>query len=74
MTEDGLPTLDQQRAFAYAMKPFAALSFMSSAYAMYYLLILHREKLRRMYHRLMLSAFFCCASLSFALFWGTWVS
>jgi hypothetical protein len=68
------PNLAQQRAFAYAAKPFAATSFLASAFAMYYLLILNREKLKRVYHRIMLSAFFCCASLSFALFWGTWVS
>ena len=67
------PTTSEQRALAYAPKPFALLSFLSSLFVMYYLLIRHPEKRKRMYHRLMLSTFGCFLPLSFAIFWGTWV-
>lgn len=66
------PTTSEQRALAYAPKPFALLSFLSSLFVMYYLLIRHPEKRKRMYHRLMLSTFGCFLPLSFAIFWGTW--
>eukprot|EP00579_Thalassiosira_antarctica_P033216 CAMPEP_0201999514 /NCGR_PEP_ID=MMETSP0905-20130828/6081_1 /ASSEMBLY_ACC=CAM_ASM_000554 /TAXON_ID=420261 /ORGANISM="Thalassiosira antarctica, Strain CCMP982" /LENGTH=404 /DNA_ID=CAMNT_0048555765 /DNA_START=124 /DNA_END=1338 /DNA_ORIENTATION=+ len=67
-----LPTTTQMRALAYAPKPFAALSFLSSLFGMYYILIRHREKQKRMYHRLILSTFVCIMPLSFCLFLGTW--
>ena len=69
-----MPTTTQMRALAYAPKPFAALSFLSSLFGMYYLLIRHPEKRKRMYHRLILSTFVCIMPLSFCLFLGTWVS
>lgn len=72
MTTNPWPNLTQQRALAYAPKPFAALSFLSSLFVMYYLLIRHPEKRDRMYHRLILSIFVCILPLSFCLFWGTW--
>lgn len=66
------PNVTQQRALAYAPKPFAALSFLSSLYVLYDLLVRHPGKRKRMYHRLMLSTFCCILPLSVVLFWGTW--
>ena len=68
------PTLTQQRALAYALKPFAFLSFCSSIFIIYYLTVKHPERRKRMYHRLMLASFVCFLPLSFAMFVGTWVS
>lgn len=66
------PTTSQMRALAYAPKPFAALSFLASISVMYYLLIRHPEKRKRMYHRLVFYTFICFLPLSFCMFWGTW--
>lgn len=66
------PSISQQRALAYAPKPFAAISFLSSLFVMYYLLIRHPEKRKRIYHRLILATSCCFMPLSFAIFWGTW--
>mmetsp|Transcript_18937 Transcript_18937/g.39914 ORF Transcript_18937/g.39914 Transcript_18937/m.39914 type:complete len:408 (-) Transcript_18937:73-1296(-) len=66
------PTTTQMRALAYAQKPFAALSFLSSLFALYYLLIRHPDKRQKMYHRLILSSFLCFMPLSFCMFLGTW--
>eukprot|EP00571_Detonula_confervacea_P010843 CAMPEP_0172301512 /NCGR_PEP_ID=MMETSP1058-20130122/3388_1 /TAXON_ID=83371 /ORGANISM="Detonula confervacea, Strain CCMP 353" /LENGTH=425 /DNA_ID=CAMNT_0013011655 /DNA_START=269 /DNA_END=1543 /DNA_ORIENTATION=- len=68
------PSTSQQRALAYAQKPFAAISFLSTLFVMYYLLIRHPEKRKRLYHRLILATFCCFMPLSFAMFLGTWVS
>jgi hypothetical protein len=68
------PSITQRRAFAYSAKPFAFLSFLSSLWIIYRLLIrcgMGTKKLT-MYHRLILSAAFCLNILSFCLFWGTW--
>lgn len=66
------PSITQQRAFAYAAKPFALLSFLSSLWIIYRLLIRCAKRKLTMYHRLILSAAFCLSILSFCLFWGTW--
>ncbi|KAL7535656.1 hypothetical protein ACHAXR_006638 [Thalassiosira sp. AJA248-18] len=42
------PSTTQKRALAYAPKPFAALSFLSSLFIMYYLLVRHPEKRKAM--------------------------
>jgi len=62
----------QRQAIAYAPKPFAALSILSSLFVIYYLMIRHPEKRKRMYHRLILSTFLCIMPISFVWFWGTW--
>lgn len=66
------PSTTQQRALAYAPKPFAALSFISCLFGMYYLLVRHPEKRERLYHRIMLATFICFLPLSLAIFIGTW--
>lgn len=64
------PTLPQQRALAYAPLPFAALSTLSSLFLFYYLLVMHPNKLERIYHRLVLAAFACMFIFSCCLLWG----
>ena len=68
------PSITQQRAFAYAPKPFALLSFLSSLWIIYRLIVRCHCSAKRqtMYHRLILSAAICISILSFCLFWGTW--
>jgi hypothetical protein len=63
----------QQRALlAYAPKPFAALSIFSAIYIFYYLLWSHPEKLRRVYHHLVLAAFANVLICSICSFVGSW--
>ena len=66
------PTLAQQRALVYAVKPFAALSILSSMYVFYYLLVRHPEKRSRMYHRLILATFVNLFVNSLATFARSW--
>ncbi|KAL7499879.1 hypothetical protein ACHAWT_008727 [Skeletonema menzelii] len=66
------PNITQQRAFAFSAKPFALLSFLSSLWIIYRLLIRCGVKKQTMYHRLILSAAICLSVLSFCLFLGTW--
>jgi len=66
------PNITQMRAFAFSAKPFALLSFLSSLWIIYSLLIRCGKKRLTMYHRLILSAAFCLNILSFCLFLGTW--
>ena len=68
------PTVPQRMAFAYAAKPFALLSFLSSLWIIYSLLLRCQIQTRTMYHRLILSAAICISVLSFCLFWGTWAA
>ena len=65
-------SLTQQRAIAYAPKPFAILSILSSLYVFYYLLIRHRLKLKRIYHRLVIAAFYNVFICSICFFIGSW--
>lgn len=71
---DGVQVLtrNQLRLLAYAPKPFAALSFLSSVFLIYYLFIRHPPKRARMYHRLVLATSICFMPLSVVIFWGTW--
>jgi len=62
----------QQRAYAYAMKPFAALSFLSGGFVIYHLLAQRRDKLQRMYHRIILAMNICVVTVAAADFVGTW--
>jgi len=62
----------QQRAYAYAMKPFAALSFLSGGFVIYHLLVQRRDKLQRMYHRIILAMNICVVTVAAADFVGTW--
>jgi preprotein translocase subunit YajC len=64
-------SLTQQRALAYAPKPFAALSILSSIYVFYFLWS-HPEKRRRVYHRLVLTAFANVLICSICAFVGSW--
>lgn len=64
-----LPTLAQQRGLAYAPIPFAVLSFVSSSCVIYHLLCRHRQKLERMYHRLVLAMNFAILVMSFTWVW-----
>mmetsp|Transcript_2546 Transcript_2546/g.3903 ORF Transcript_2546/g.3903 Transcript_2546/m.3903 type:complete len:382 (-) Transcript_2546:179-1324(-) len=66
------PTTTQQYALAYAPKPFAAMSFLSSCYMIYYLVFKEPEKLQRLYHRLVLAMNVALLPPSFAFFWGSW--
>jgi len=66
------PSIAQQRAFAYAAKPFAILSFFSSLWIIYSLTTRRRVRKKCMYDRLILSAAFCITVLSFCVFWGAW--
>ena len=45
----------QQRAVAFVHIPFAVISIFSSCYVIHHLLCREREKLGRMYHRIVLS-------------------
>jgi hypothetical protein len=65
-------SIPQQRALAYAPKPFAALSILSSTYVFYYLLWKRRDKLQRMYHRLILAAFANVLLCAICFFVGSW--
>jgi hypothetical protein len=68
------PTLTQQRALAYAPKPLASLSFLSSLYVIYHLCREKPQKLRRMYHRLVLAMSVVDLPLAVSWIWGNWVS
>lgn len=61
------PTLAQQKGLAIAPLPFAGLSFLSSSYVIYFLLGKERQRLGRMYHRLVLSM--NVANLFLSLLW-----
>mmetsp|Transcript_10818 Transcript_10818/g.23542 ORF Transcript_10818/g.23542 Transcript_10818/m.23542 type:complete len:416 (-) Transcript_10818:224-1471(-) len=67
------PTTSQQRAFAYAPMPFAAISFLSSSYVIYHLLFEEPKKLERLYHRLVLAMNVALIPLSFTQFLSTMV-
>jgi len=59
------PTTAQQRGIAYGPMPFAAISFLSSSYVIYYLLFQQPQRLKRLYHRLVLAMNFALLPLSF---------
>mmetsp|Transcript_1240 Transcript_1240/g.2693 ORF Transcript_1240/g.2693 Transcript_1240/m.2693 type:complete len:328 (-) Transcript_1240:232-1215(-) len=65
------PTTAQQRAIAYAPMIFAAISFVSSSYVIYHLLFQERQKLKRLYHRLVLAMNIALLPLSFTQVWST---
>lgn len=66
------PTTVQQWAMAYAIKPTALLSLFSSFYVIYFLLIAHPDKLKRMYHRLVLAMNINVVPMTIKFLWGTW--
>eukprot|EP00957_Ditylum_brightwellii_P111311 8488592-Ditylum_brightwellii.AAC.1 len=66
------PNDRQQRASAYAQKPLAALSFLSSCYVIHYILVQKPEKLKRVYHRLVLVMNICVLPYAITDFIGTW--
>jgi len=66
------PNDRQQRASAYALKPLAALSFLSGCYVIYHILVQKPEKLKRMYHRLILAMNICVMIYAITDFIGTW--
>mmetsp|Transcript_36788 Transcript_36788/g.49243 ORF Transcript_36788/g.49243 Transcript_36788/m.49243 type:complete len:403 (+) Transcript_36788:94-1302(+) len=66
------PNETQQLVFAYGIKPFASLSFLSASYVLYRLLIQKPEKLKRIYHRKILSMNICILIQSITDFIGTW--
>eukprot|EP00957_Ditylum_brightwellii_P116749 8905380-Ditylum_brightwellii.AAC.1 len=66
------PNEKQQRAIAYALKPLAVLSFLSGSYVIYHLLIKKPEKLKRMYHRIILAMNICVLPYAVVDFVGTW--
>ncbi|KAL9189310.1 hypothetical protein ACHAXT_011800 [Thalassiosira profunda] len=49
------PTLAQQRGLAFAPIPFASISLLASLYIIHHLLCRERQRLKRMYHRLVLA-------------------
>ena len=65
------PTLAQQRGLAIAPIPFAASSFLSSSYVIYYLVWKQRQKLKRLYHRLVLAMNVALLPLSFTYIWSS---
>ena len=64
------PTITQQRGLAYAPIPLAIISCVSSGYVIYYLLYKERQKLKRLYHRLMLAMNFALLPLMSTFVWG----
>lgn len=50
----------------FAMIPFAVISFISSSYSIYHILRSRQEKLKRMYHRLVLAMHLALLPLSVA--------
>eukprot|EP00957_Ditylum_brightwellii_P193855 14762572-Ditylum_brightwellii.AAC.1 len=66
------PNETQQRAIAYAIKPLAALSFLSASYVLYRLLIQKPEKLKRIYHRIIFAMNICILVHAVVDFVGTW--
>ena len=60
------PTITQQRGLAYAPIPLAIISCVSSGYVIYYLLCKERQKLKWLYHRLVLAMNFALLLLSIA--------
>mmetsp|Transcript_35443 Transcript_35443/g.47575 ORF Transcript_35443/g.47575 Transcript_35443/m.47575 type:complete len:437 (+) Transcript_35443:112-1422(+) len=66
------PNETQQRAIAYAIKPLAILSFLSASYVVYHLLVQKREKLKRMYHRIILGINIYVLPYAITDFVGTW--
>eukprot|EP00580_Thalassiosira_gravida_P006289 CAMPEP_0201639098 /NCGR_PEP_ID=MMETSP0493-20130528/18397_1 /ASSEMBLY_ACC=CAM_ASM_000838 /TAXON_ID=420259 /ORGANISM="Thalassiosira gravida, Strain GMp14c1" /LENGTH=401 /DNA_ID=CAMNT_0048112383 /DNA_START=121 /DNA_END=1326 /DNA_ORIENTATION=- len=65
------PTTSQQMGAAYAPMPFAIISFLSSSYIIYHLLFQERQKLKRLYHRLVLAMNFALLPLAFVNVWTT---
>lgn len=65
------PTIAEQRGLAIAPIPFAVISFISSSYVIYYLICKERHKLKRLYHRLVLSMNFALLPVSFVYAWST---
>mmetsp|Transcript_9995 Transcript_9995/g.21642 ORF Transcript_9995/g.21642 Transcript_9995/m.21642 type:complete len:376 (+) Transcript_9995:82-1209(+) len=63
-------TIAQQKGFTFAPIPFAAISFLSSSYVIHYLLFKERQKLQRLYHRLILAMNFALLPLSFTYVWS----
>lgn len=61
------PTPSQETALAFAPVPFAVLSLLSSSYVIHYLLCRARDKLQRMYHRLILAL--NCTLVVFSAIW-----
>jgi len=66
------PSLAQQKGLAYACKPFAIISFLSSSYIIYYLLHKERKRLSRIYQRLVLSMNIALLPLSTSYILGSW--
>jgi len=54
------------------MKPLAFLSFLSGSYVIFHLLARRRDKLKRMYHRIILAMNMCVVPYAIADFVGTW--
>ena len=71
MSSSTLPTITEQRALAYAQKPFAILSFLACSYGIYYLLVKRPEKRKRLYHRLVLGMNVALIMMAFSYIWGT---
>mmetsp|Transcript_18538 Transcript_18538/g.38773 ORF Transcript_18538/g.38773 Transcript_18538/m.38773 type:complete len:330 (-) Transcript_18538:132-1121(-) len=65
------PTTSQQMGAAYAPMPFAIISFLSSSYVVYHLLFQERQKLKRLYHRLVLAMNLALLPLAFVNAWTT---
>lgn len=73
MTDLWEPTLTQQRALAYAPKPLAFISLISSSIVIYHLGCRRKQKLRRMYHRLILAMSIVDLPFAVSWIWGNWV-
>ena len=73
MTDLWEPTLTQQRALAYAPKPLAFISLISSSIVIYHLGCRRKQKLRRMYHRLILAMSMVDLPFAVSWIWGNWV-
>jgi len=69
MSPPTTPTIAQQRGLAFAPMPFAAISFLASTYVIHHLLWKQQEKLKRLYHRLVLAMNFALIGLSISRFW-----
>ena len=65
-------TAAQRKALAIAPIPFAIISFLSSSYVIYYLLCKERQRLRRLYHRLVLAMNIALLPLTFTYIWSEW--
>lgn len=65
-----LPTPAQQKGLAVARLPFLALSFLSSGCVIYFLLRRERQRLGRLYHRLVLAMNVALLFLSAVQIWS----